>query len=44
VAERDAALWLECSALGRRRGRVGSLLQLISPHTRRPIVEFRAAA
>lgn len=43
ITERDQALWLECSDLRRERGRFASLFHFVSLHTRRPIVELRAA-
>jgi hypothetical protein len=46
VVERDDALWLECSSLAHRPGRLRSLLTLsfASVHTRRSIAELRPAA
>ena len=46
IAERDQVLWLECSSLTRRRGRLQSLLRLdfASFHTQRPVVELSVAA
>lgn len=46
VAERDDELWLECSGLANRRGRLQRLAVLDFPslHTRRPIVQLREAA
>lgn len=43
ITERDHALWLECSDLGRTRGRLATLFSFASLHTRRPIVELCAA-
>ncbi len=46
IAERDCALWLECSSNARPRSRLQSLLRLdlASSHTRHPIVELCMAA
>jgi hypothetical protein len=46
IVERDDALWLECSALTHRQGRIRSFLALgfASLHLRREIVTLREAA
>ena len=42
IAERGDALWIECTSLAHRRGRLQSLLRLdfATFHTRRPVVEL----
>ena len=46
IVERDEALWLECTSLVQRRGRIRSLLNLdfATLHTRRQVVELDRAA
>ena len=46
IAERDQALWLECSSIAHPRSRLQSLLRFdfASLHTQRPVVELGAAA
>ncbi len=44
IAERDHALWLECTSLASRGSRLQSLLRLdfASLHTRQPVAELNA--
>jgi hypothetical protein len=46
IAQRDNVLWLECSSLGHRPGRLQSLLRFDFArfHTQRPVVELSPAA
>jgi hypothetical protein len=46
ITERDDALWLECTSLAQRRGRLQSLLRLdfATFHTQRRVVELSVAA
>ncbi|MEA2606808.1 MAG: hypothetical protein QOI00_1565 [Chloroflexota bacterium] len=46
IAQRDHVLWLECTTLAERRGRLASLLRFdfASFHTQRPVLELCAAA
>jgi hypothetical protein len=45
IAERDRSLWLECSSLAHRPGRLAALVRLDFAmfHTQRPVVELCAA-
>ena len=46
ITERDDALWLECTSLAHRRGRLQALLRLdfATFHTQRRVVELSVAA
>ena len=46
IAERDGALWLECSSIAHPRSRLQTLLRFdfASFHTQRPVVELDFAA
>ena len=46
ISERDETLWLECTSLVQRRGRIRSLLNLdfATLHTRRQVAELSVAA
>jgi hypothetical protein len=46
IIERDQVLWLECTSLAHRRGRLQSLLRLdfATFHTQRRVVELSVAA